>query len=172
MESGREGRDQRMDDGRPDKFEDSEEFALLLELSKPTFVDEIMMSESSALEGGESIAKNLWDKKIKQEDVAKISFKKPLDTKEILGLDDECEKRLNQRDMIGKKKEVERINKRLKSALHIYNAQLEIVAMTTYLAKDISIEEQERITTRLIEAQKAAFLVNKKLLEDLVKDKR
>ncbi len=54
----------------------------------------------------------------------------------------------------------------------MYNAQLEIVAMTMYLAKDISIEEREQITARLVEAQKAAFLVNKKLLEDLVKDKR
>jgi hypothetical protein len=133
MESEREGQDQRMDDGNPEKFEDSKEFALLLELSKPTFVDEIMMSKSSALEAGKSIAKNLWDKKIRQEDVAKISFKKPLDMKDILGLDDEFERRLNRKDMIGKKKEVERINKRLKSALHIYNAQLEIAAMTMYL---------------------------------------
>jgi hypothetical protein len=172
VESEGEGRDQRMHDGSPEKFEDSEEFASLLELSKPTFVDEIMMSESSALEAGKSIANSLWDKKIKQEDVAKISFKKPLDTKEIPGLDDEFERRLNRKDMIGKKKEVERIDKRLKSALHMYNAQLEIAAMTTYLAKDISMEERERITARLVEAQKAAFLVNKKLLEDLVKDKR
>ncbi len=111
MESEREGRDQRMDDGNLEKFEDSKEFALLLELSKPAFVDEIMMSESSALEAGKSIAKNLWDKKIKQEDIAKISFKKPLDTKDIPGLDDEFKRRLNQKDMIGKKKEVERIDK-------------------------------------------------------------
>ncbi len=54
VESEREGRDQRMDDGSPEKFKDSEEFASLLELSKPTFVDEIMMSESSALEAGKA----------------------------------------------------------------------------------------------------------------------
>jgi hypothetical protein len=90
---------QRMDKGGRDKFKDSKEFASLLELSKLMFVDEIMTSESSAPGGREKYCK----KPMGQEDVAKISC---WTQRKFLAL-----MRLNWRDMIGKKNEVERINK-------------------------------------------------------------
>lgn len=151
------------------RFEESEVFAELRAIRKPTFVDEVLESEN-ALQAGKKTAEELWVNKISKADLPKLSYKNPLDTMDLPTLDAEFEKEIKKRPAV--KKELDRIDKKMKTSLHLYNAQLEIAAYTKFLEGDIPSEERKRVNALLTEAQKVAFLLNKKLLEDLTKDKR
>lgn len=165
-----EEREEELREERGPRFEDSEEFAELRAMKKRTFVDEVIEGEGNAFRAGKKVAERMFENQVKKADFPKMAYKEPMDTVDIPGLDVEFEKEIKKRP--GMRKELDRIDKKMKTALHLYNAQLDIATYTAYLTRDLPREERERVNGLLDSAQRVAFLLNKKLLEDLTKDKR
>lgn len=152
-------------------FKASAAFKTMSELKEKTYVDTLLDEEKTPTEVAGIIVKELWEKKIRKEDVKKISCKVVLDPANVPAVDPEFEREVKKK--FGIKKEIERISKRQKTMIHLFNAQMEIASYTEYLLGEGSEkEDREEIKKNLEEAQKIALLITKKIMEDSAKDMR